>query len=125
MTAIELAADKLELGHCVIINDCDQPCAKLLAVVTEVREDKVVAQYLTKDVSMKQCWSSNPKHVTPANWFGVRVLVTSAGVCCLNGGESKATYPDGKARKWQEYGVMTHAVKPEVLMQTIAVPFVE
>lgn len=100
---IELLSSAVEVGHCVIINDCDQPCGKLVAVVCHVQDDLVVAKYLSASIKMNVCKNRRPDLVMPVGRFGVKVVMVGDQYWCEKIGESTAVYPDGKHRPWQEY----------------------
>lgn len=112
----ELAASRVAIGHCVIINDCDRPYGRCVAVVTAVSLDGVTAEYLATSVNMAECSNRKFQHVTPINSFGVRVFVDGNKFHCSSEGSfSAARYPDGGVRHWQESGPVKYDAKPLVL----------
>lgn len=106
MKTSTLLASKVAVGHCVIINDCDCPTGRLVAVVTDVTTELVSARYLSTRTNIKICSSSWPEDVTPVNHFGLRVHLSKCGTAFWCERDSSlpfiATYPDGKPRRWQE-----------------------
>lgn len=113
-----LLSDRVARGHCVIINHCEQPCGKLVAVVTDMEVGKVTAKYLCRDLEMKTCWNSRSYLVTPVNCFGMRIHVAN-GVYWAERDETlpiSASYADGDLRRWQEYGgPLRWVARPRVL----------
>lgn len=104
------------MGHCVIINHTDFPCAKLVAVVTSVTPERVTSKYLCSRTNMKECYTTRPATCTPVSDFGFEVRHNSTSYWCQPVGESSATYEDGKTRLWQEHGEGVHwPMKPAVL----------
>lgn len=112
----ELAASRVAIGHCVIINDCDRPYGRCVAVVTAVSLDGVTAEYLATSVNMAECFNSKTEHVTPVNAFGVKVFATNEWFGCEQVVNcTRAKYPDGGARHWQESNPVEYDAKPLVL----------
>ena len=108
-----LPASKIDVGHCVIVNRIEQPCGRLLAVITEVKDVTVRCKYLSIEKELSP-WNLDggmePGNlvVTPVNFFGVEVRYEQSGkdivYWCDPVGESVATYSDGQIRPWQERG---------------------
>jgi hypothetical protein len=94
----------------------DRPCARLIAIVTEVATDRIVGRYLAKSVKMPLCWGE-PAYVTPVDAFGVRVAYHPAsGLYWVEVvGESKAKYRTGEPRVWQEQPNMRETAKADVI----------
>lgn len=123
-----LPAERVEVGNCVIVNQYDQPCGKLIAVVTEKTDAYVKCQYLNNDKSLstynKDGGIEIPSHlfsqITPVFLFGVTIQLveneTDAMYYCEQTSVSKAQYSDGESRKWQEYGgIHEYTARPELL----------
>ena len=104
---MNILCDKVTVGSCIIVNEFDRPCARLVAVVTEIDHEKIVAQYLSNDVSLRTfskngVWGTFLR-VTPLWNFGVALHVNPKGeYWCEKKCDSIATYPDGSHRLWQE-----------------------
>jgi len=115
-----LPASEVAVGHCVIVNDYDQTCGNLVAVVVAIEGDNVRTKYLSdwRAVDqMNKVGCINPAwRVTPVATFGVEVRVDADGrYWCERVGESSAEYPDGKRRLWQENGTHAHRARADVL----------
>lgn len=119
-----LPASLIALGHCVIVNRIDQPCGRLVAVITEVGDVSVRCKYLNSESELSS-WnldggmSPGKLVVTPVNWFNVEVRYEESDgdivYWCQPVGESIATYSDGEIRRWQEYGYRgRYVARPEV-----------
>lgn len=119
MDEIELNATELKVGCCIIMNDVEQPCAKLIAVVTEIDVDSVVAKYLSGAKELKPYRKgclNQIENVTPVGRFGVSVKYGDGQYWCEVVGESTATYRDGKPRQWQDrQGVVKRQVERSVI----------
>lgn len=102
---IELHASEVAKGHAVIVNDIDQPCSKLIAIVIEAG-DIVCARYLNADLGYDKLIKNPRKYVTPVNDFGVKLYYdTEDGKYHTKVvSESVAKYPDGAERQWQARG---------------------
>ena len=102
----QLMGSEVSPGHCVIISDVDQPCAKLVAVVTRIEDSLVYARYLQKDVanSFRREACDAIERVTPVEWFGYRVFYAHPAYRCLADPALPhlAKYPDGYSRRWQD-----------------------
>lgn len=106
-----LLSNKIAVGHCVIINHVEQPCGKLLSVITSFDKDTVTTKYLNADKTFnpyKKGCTNRISEVTPIGLFGVEVFVNlkTEEYCCQKTPftESIAKYHDGKIRPWQEHG---------------------
>ena len=103
---IALNSTELKPGCCVVINDVEQPCAKLIAVVKEIVGSSVTAVYLRDGKELKPYrngFHGRTETVTPISRFGVKVLIDDGLYWCEVVGDSTATYEDGKPRRWQDY----------------------
>lgn len=103
---------EISVGHCVILNDFEKPCGRLLCVITEVGESGIRAKYLNADTrydlhnkgaGMFVAKQSHLHNLTPVQSFGVRVFYDfdRDRYMCEKTGESVAKYADGSAREWQ------------------------
>lgn len=102
-----LLASAVALGHCVILNEVEQPCARQVGVVVGLEGGLVRTKYLCADpvltpYNKKGCLNSLAS-VTPLADFGVEVRVDGDVYWCEVVGESRAIYADGERRQWQEY----------------------
>lgn len=95
-------------GTLAIFTMCDEPSARMVAVVTKVTKDKIYGKYLC-DRPTKHCdpfVSGEGMHdrCTPLSEFGVEAEIDmEAGtITCRRVGESVAQYEDGKPRYWQD-----------------------
>lgn len=116
---IELNATELRVGCCVIMNDLEQPCAKLIAVVVAINGDDVKCRYLRDADVLKPFRKGCVNHVrtiTPVGTFGVCVKALGNEYWCEVVEESSATYQDGKPRRWQDYqGTVKRRADPRVM----------
>jgi len=94
-----------KVGDLFIINDCDRPCAELVAIVTAVKNGLYAWRYINKDKRLKNygCKKTEAtlKLATLLSDFGVDLCIFQKEYWCKTIGESVAKYPDGVARKWQ------------------------
>lgn len=101
-------ARAFSVGDCLILNDCEQPCGKLVCVVVDDDGEFYHCQYLNADPAFDSY--NNPpmknrlERATKIETFGVLIRAADGEYWCEQRAESKATYHDGKPRKWQEYG---------------------
>ncbi len=100
-----LPASEIAVGHCVILNHVDQPCAKLVAIIVKRDTDGFFyAKYLNKE--LQHINGGRPVRVygdaTPVGEFGVEVLADMEKYWCKQIAGSRATYSDGKLRCWQD-----------------------
>lgn len=112
---------EIAVGHCGILNDIEAPTARMLVVITEVRNpDDVRCKYLNAATEFTAFnrgggMSLEIDVFTPVERFGVRVLVDESGTYwCESVGESTATYRDGKPRQWQDRG-FRHTARMDLL----------
>jgi hypothetical protein len=109
MSTIELNASDLKVGCCVILNELEQPCSKLIAVVWKI-ESVLICRYLCDWDHLKPFFRNGVRsavhEATTVGHFGVSVKFEDGRYWCEQSGESIATYDDGKPRYWQEeFGV--------------------
>lgn len=79
-----------------IVNECDRPCARLIA--ERIQDGKL--SYINTELR-KQYPSMSMKYATPLESFGIEFIISGG---FLIGGlirDSKAKYRDGGARHWQ------------------------
>ena len=103
-----LLASTVAIGHCVILNEVEQPCARQVGVVVGIEGGLVRTKYLCADpvltpYNKKGCLNCLAS-VTPLADFGVEIRVDGDVYWCEVVGESRAIYADGGRRPWQEYG---------------------
>ncbi len=94
---------ELKPGTLVIMNDTDEPSARLIAVVEEFDKDDGIycCQYLSTYPHMKKPYGPDP---TPVTKFGVKVVFGNGHFAAFQIEPSHATYKkDGKNRPWQQY----------------------
>ncbi len=116
-----IPSNEIYLGNCVIINHVEQPCAKLLSVVTSFDEHTVTTNYLNADklfnsYNKKGC-TNNKVDVTPVSLFGVQVEVDleTNEYWCTPVEKTTAKYHDGDLRSWQEHGIRRYTFRPKIL----------
>jgi hypothetical protein len=97
-----LACSEVAVGHCVILNDFDRPCNKLVAVITKIENGRVIARYLSNRTMMQECHALIDG-VTPISQFGLSVITDGLFFwCAINPTATPtATYPNGEKREWQ------------------------
>lgn len=135
-SGVELPASKIDVGHCVILNDSESPSGHMVCVIVDSDEEFVWCKYLNSDHTfstfnhrrgMRISRASALQNMTPLNDFGVRIVARYiTGVLSDDGGwiyhcerigESTATYRDGHPRRWQEREPFKHwARQNEVLI---------
>lgn len=104
--AADEADQEWKIGDCVNVNDVEQPCGRLVAVVVGIEGSDLLCQYLNASREFdyyNEPPMRNPKsESTKISDFGV--VITDAGheYWCSQTAESKATYSDGKPRHWQD-----------------------
>lgn len=92
----------LTRGTPVIIDTCDEPSARMVAILMNYDSKKGYwkARYLSKFTRMQICWNGCP---TPLAAFGVALKVQGDQYQVVPTGKPcTATYEDGLARRWQE-----------------------
>jgi hypothetical protein len=109
-----------KVGDAVILNDVDQPCGKLVAIVVKDDGTHYHCEYLNADPRFDH-YSKPPmragrlERATKLEDFGVVLCVADGKYWCDQIGESAAKYPDGQARQWQEFGGrMMHRARPHL-----------
>jgi hypothetical protein len=98
------------VGDCIILNDCEQPSGKMVCVVTGTwvgGREYYHVQYLNADPRF-DTFSEPPmasmlKRAIKIEDFGVVIRTDGEHYWCEKREDSKATYPDGMPRKWQEW----------------------
>jgi hypothetical protein len=109
------------VGDCIILNDVEQPCGRMVCVITDKPNDLgfYSVQYLNADPSFDS-YCKPPMHnrllrATRIEDFGVVIRTDGTHYWCEKVGESKARYPDGDMRIWQEWnGPIKHKARPKV-----------
>lgn len=102
---VELESSRLVPGCCVVLNDAELPCARLIAVVQSVHGRNIIAKYLNDSGDLRpyrRGCRTTIEAATPVGRFGIKVLMSGDEYCCEVIGESTATYPDGRPRRWQD-----------------------
>jgi hypothetical protein len=91
----------LKRGTLVIVNDCDAPEARLVAILTsfDARAGQWRARYLSTFPYRALCCADEP---TPVADFGVLIEFSGDRFRCLQVRPSAARYRDGKPRAWQD-----------------------
>lgn len=94
---------RLSVGDCVCISEVEQPCAKLLVVVTKSTVELMEGRYLNAEPWLVN-YDLKKQHdrVTPIESFGVEIAIRDGKYQCLQVRDSVATYADGKPRRWQD-----------------------
>ena len=93
----------LARGDYVIMNDCDCPEAKLVAVLTRYDDKRGIwhALYLSTTTNMTAPYGPHPTPIAKfgkrLEWSGDTYKVVDSGEACV------ATYEDGMPRRWQDY----------------------
>lgn len=107
-----------KVGDCVILNYSEQPCAHLVAVVTDCKESHYLCQYLDADPMLDSYCNppmkSSLDRATLVEDFGVKIEAHDGKYWCEQIEESKATYNDGKPRKWQERAAGKRTPRPHL-----------
>jgi hypothetical protein len=106
----EIEAEKLSLtkdflpsdgAYCsgfFIVNRYDRPSEDYIA---ERRKDGFLYYVHPKLRNEKRYWAMNPSDPTPLEDFGIRILIEDGELHGKLVDPSRATYLDGRARKWQ------------------------
>lgn len=135
---VELPASKIEVGHCVILNDAEEPSGRMVCVIVDANDESVWCKYLNSDRmfdsfnnrrGMRILRYPGLHDMTPLNVFGVRIFACyEAGTntvhggwryCCERIGESTATYRDGHPRRWQEREPFKHWARQNEILISI------
>jgi len=120
-----LLSSDIAVGHCINVNQVEQPCGRLLAIITAIEGDLVRWKYLNSESDLTShnrgsgCWSYRWE-VTPFADFGVEVRTEQSDgdlvYWCEPIAESRAKYKDGQPRAWQERGWRgRYVARPDVL----------
>lgn len=115
---------KLKVGDCVIVNCIEQPCARMVAVVTKAskKKQRVHCKYLNSescfdpfnDPTMKPAIA----RVTKLTDFGVKLHFdeVTQQYWCEQLAQSVAKYEDGQLRPWQDHKEsLKYSARPDVL----------
>lgn len=110
MSKQEIPASKIEVGHAIIVDDCDRPETKMIAVIHDIRNGTAYCTYLDKKKDGFKCsFPVEGNRATPVNDFGIKVHRDGKYYFCeriiessSSDAMSKAKYPDGARRCWQE-----------------------
>lgn len=110
----------VSLGHCVILNDIEQPCARMIGVVVGIEGEFIRTRYLCADADMtpynKRGCVNRREVVTAIEDFGVELRSEGNSYWCEKVGDSVARYPDGLRRTWQEHsGPIRHRFRADVM----------
>lgn len=108
-----LPCSELAVGHCVIIDQCDKPSGKCVAVITKVIDGRVDAEYLCCESG--KCFTSHPEVPTPVGLFGIQIVLKDSVYSCQVTGESGAQYRCGRERLWQEHVPYFYGIKKSLL----------
>ena len=126
MGTITLPSSEIAVGHCVILNDHEQPCGRMVVVIVEIEGDIVYCKYLCNDVDlstynrrrgMAASVSGKSHRLTPISAFGVNVRLDlqTRNYWCEKVAESSATYRDGRPRRWQEDEPIVRVARADVV----------
>lgn len=96
-----LLGSDIRLGHCVIVNEFDRPCARLIAVIDRIEDDFVWCRYLSTTTGVRIC-VSHGNDVTPIERFGIIAIASHRSYRIEAFQKSNAKYKDGSERIWQE-----------------------
>lgn len=114
---------RFNVGDLVILSDVEQPYGRLVAVITATRGSLHKWSYLSDEPALKPYggqWSRMDSATLVAD-FGVSIRAADGQYWCEQVSASKATYPDGKPRQWQE----PHPIKytPRAFLSELLWPF--
>lgn len=104
-------------GTPVIVNEYDKPSGDLVAVVVHAGEETLLCSYLNSASRLAVYGTMRVRvdRVRSLHDFGVALRVDGGVYWCEPVSESKATYPDGSTRRWQEFEPTRYSAKREVL----------
>jgi len=104
---------RFEIGDCVILNDCERPCAEMICVVVGFDNQQYTCKYLNADKKFdsynKPGMKTSLDEATRVADFGVVMRYSDGRYWCEHTAASIAKYRDGHPRLWQESGM---AVSP-------------
>lgn len=89
-----------------ILDDCDEPSARMLVVVHKGARGMMFS-YLNADLQLSVPRSqvtrggAMPDHFTPADLFGVEIVLDGDRLIVTQVADSRARYPDRIPRRWQ------------------------
>lgn len=105
------------VGDTIIVNDVEQPCGKFVAVVVAINQHMLKWCYLKDDPTLEQfdgSWAFMDE-ATLTQDFGVQICNDLDGYYWLEQKQaSKAKYPDGEPRRWQEYHPEKHKYRAKL-----------
>jgi hypothetical protein len=81
-----------------IVNCCDRPAENNIA---ELRKDGYLYYVHPTLRNEKVYWAMNPDNPTPLEDFGIRVIIEGGELRGKLVDPSRATYLDGRVRRWQ------------------------
>lgn len=122
---VRLKGSEVKPGHCVILNEIERPCGRLVAVIGSIEGSIATCYYLNADPDLS--WHnrlgmvidlSDTLHcLTPVEQFGVEVRYskTIGKFCCVKTRPTSAVYKNGKARFWQECNPAMYEARRDVL----------
>lgn len=113
-----LLSNDIAVGNCVIVNDIDRPCSQLIAVVISTSKG-IRCRYLNSEIDNGKTIIGD--NTVPLKCFGVEVFFKHVDKKIIfwskQTSASIATYKDGTARLWQDYGLVgLYDAKPDVFM---------
>ena len=98
---------RFKVGDLVILNDCERPCALLVAVIVGDDGELYSWRYLSAapELAKFRGMRSRLSQATLVADFGaqIRVDILAGIYWCVVVKESVAKYSDGAMRHWQEY----------------------
>jgi hypothetical protein len=125
MADIILLSSEIAVGHCVILNDYEQPCGKYIVVIIKIENGIAHCKYLNSidvldqfnDGGMKILLDCGMHQMTPVSKFGVEVHYDTFTnrYTCERVRESIATYDDNTHREWQEHETYCHLARYDVI----------
>lgn len=127
MEEVTLPGLELSVGHCVILNDFEKPCGKLVTVVVEIIGKFAYLKYLNAEKELSSYNTGkgigvriidNKLHnITPLEKFGVVACYNPETKLyyCKKVSESVATYKNGEPRQWQESEPYRYKARPTVV----------
>lgn len=123
--ASDCSSRAFRVGDCIILNDVEQPCGRMVCVITGNANDLgfYSVQYMNADPSFdsycKPPMANRLLRATRLEDFGVVLRNDGTYYWCEQIGSSSAVYPDGEPRKWQEFGgPIKYTIRSSVLPYT-------